>query len=294
MKKLKTSVLLALAAVSLSACMPIISKQGCMTTNWYQRGVNDGSRGASANIAPFAEQCAKYHININTNTYYQGWRRSIRSFCTYNKGLSYGRNGRGIPSGCAGSAGQRFYQGWQEGLRNFCSYSKGLALGEAGKGAPSICHGAVAGEFNRGYQTGSRRFCSNLNAGYSAGRNGLPYPSACSADQFPAFYNAYQNGLAYHNRTSGYQSRLDSINSRISDLISRYQYHENADGTYRLSSHHNTVNAKRHLVELNRLLRDRAILEHKIYKQNVRHRRNWDPNYNGGGNDGPIVININR
>lgn len=296
---------IALSTLFLSACAPHLSQQQCAGMNWYQMGVNDGLNGQRRDLSSAIQDCSQFHITVDASAYQRGLMQGFHQYCTYDRGFTIGSQGAGNPNICPASLSRNFNQGYNAGLHQYCSYDRGFSLGVQGAGNPGICPSSI-GKFNQGYTQGLRQFCTynrgyalgsqgtpnpntcpdNMNGnfnmgwqagatqycspdrGYSMGTQGADYPGMCSPALFPAFSNAYNRGSAIHNRSSDLQSRIDMANNRINDLVYKYDYRMNSDGTYRLGhGHHNqTPKAQARLQEVNDLVQERDHLLKEQFK----------------------------
>jgi hypothetical protein len=220
-----------LALLTLSGCAFHMSKQQCLTTNWYQRGFNAGSNGQRANVASDIVDCQKFHINVNSNAYERGWNAGIKRFCTYRRG----------------------YQ-----------------LGSQGQANPNICPaGQLQQHFNRGFHKGANVFCRNPSNGFALGRQGSGFPPACSSARFLAFNTSYQQGQAIHQRVSDVKNRISDINSRIDTLVSNYDFRQRADGFYKLGHRRQDAKAQYRLRQVNRMVRERNRLQSQSFRAEI-------------------------
>ena len=262
----------ALLTLFLSGCAMHMSQQECANTNWNQLGFNDGTRGAAhRDLDQDVSDCAKFKINVNAKAYEDGYQSGLARYCSYNKGRSLGNSGSQKSSVCNNGSFPSFQRGYKDGIRQYCTYQRGVSIGATGKANPGVCHG---GSFNQGFNKGIAEFCRHSNNGYSLGRTGKAYPAGCSQDRFPAFYESYQRGQTIHGRTAEIQSQIQPMTDKINELVEEHHYHLNADGSYRLGSHHHSDSAEAHLNEVNELIKDREHLKNKLFKTQT--GRYWD------------------
>jgi Protein of unknown function (DUF2799) len=75
---LHRAVVMALCALA-AGCISMSESQ-CRTTNWYDRGENDGIIGLQAKIDQYAYQCAKYQVQPVEQDYLAGWAYGYSEF----------------------------------------------------------------------------------------------------------------------------------------------------------------------------------------------------------------------
>ena len=64
----------ALSLFALTAACASMSESQCRTTNWYQRGENDGLIGLQAKIDQYADQCRRFGVQPAEQEYLSGWQ----------------------------------------------------------------------------------------------------------------------------------------------------------------------------------------------------------------------------
>lgn len=94
-----------LAAVA--ACATL-EKDECAVVNWYDLGVKDGQDGQRVTRADtYRNDCAKFGIPIDAQSFRAGWDVGIRQYCTPDVGFDQGIRGqryrRSCPAGLAGA-----------------------------------------------------------------------------------------------------------------------------------------------------------------------------------------------
>jgi hypothetical protein len=105
MKKI-TFGLIVLTAL-LSGCESM-SPSECATANWRERGVQDGNRGQSDNIAAYHESCAKAGIAADAASYRAGRTQGLQSYCRLDNAIKEGLAGRDYEDVCPAPGGQNF------------------------------------------------------------------------------------------------------------------------------------------------------------------------------------------
>lgn len=220
-------------ALLLAGCATHLSKAQCLSTNWYQMGLTAGRNGQRVNVNSAVQDCAKYHIHVNTNAYIRGWNAGVKRFCTYQRGYRLGSTGQANPRICpAGNLQQRFDQGFHRGARVFCRRS------------------------------------SN---GFALGREGKAFPPACRSAEFLAFDTSYQRGRAIYNRVSSIRREANNINGRINELVEHYGFRQRVDGFYKLGHERRkqTQKAQFRLEQVNHMVRERNRLQSQTFRASV-------------------------
>lgn len=109
-------VLLAVAAILLSACESISSEE-CLAADWYSLGVEDGAKGYSlSRLGAYRKDCAEVGVAPDAEMYSQGRMVGLESFCTYERGYAEGKRGAGNRAVCPpGPLEAEFMQGYNDG-----------------------------------------------------------------------------------------------------------------------------------------------------------------------------------
>jgi hypothetical protein len=186
---------MAFLLIAFSGCASHLNQQQCATMNWYERGLADGQAGSNMrNLQQDTIDCAKFQLPINAPNYQKGYKSGLKYFCTFQTGVNFGAQGNQPPAVC------------QSG-----PYFK---------------------EVLRGWKQGARQFCASPETGYSFGKDGKPYPSACNPAYYPEFKAEYDRGAILYQRISDLQSQIDRMNSTIRDLSYRYSLRYDGGGIY--------------------------------------------------------------
>lgn len=267
------SLILLAFALPLSACVHL-SKEQCLATNWQQVGYNDGVAGnAERNLASEIEDCQKFHISVNTQGYHQGWLTGLKTYCTpsFEQGKSDGSNGlsaNGIlnrNSRClSGSTPLKLNQyqaGFRTGQQLYCTYDNGLTIGLQGNQPPEVCTGTLKQRFIKGWETGARQYCGNSANAYNRGKEGKPYPAACSTTLYYTFKAEYDRGTILRQRLSDVQNQINAIDSAINNLVAQWQLRKTFDARGYELGENISDEAKRGLHEVKELLLRRDHLQ---------------------------------
>ena len=63
----------AIGLCALGAACASMSEDECRTTNWYQRGEQDGVRGLQPQLDLYSGQCSRHRIQPSAQEYMDGW-----------------------------------------------------------------------------------------------------------------------------------------------------------------------------------------------------------------------------
>lgn len=204
------------------------AKQFCTPT--YAQGVIDGQAGKGAGeMDGRLGFCQQVHLNLNLGAYEQGRQKGLTSFCTYENGNLYGREGNALPEVCPKYLQARFNAGWVNGQGQFCSQAEnGFALGKANK----------------------------------------PYPLTCNPNIYYAFKTEYDRGLTITHRLGDVQNRLNDLNARINEKVNRYSFFQNGNQYYRLGPDRSD-RARHELDEVNAMVRQKQPLDNELFNLQV-------------------------
>lgn len=97
-----------------------MDRESCLTTNWYEKGVEDGKVRGENRFPEYRRECTKERISIATKSqeYQKGILEGLRSWCTFQNGFNEGLEGRGSTSLCD-SVSPAFARGVEEGFVEF-------------------------------------------------------------------------------------------------------------------------------------------------------------------------------
>lgn len=108
---------LALIAVALAGC-ETMSKQECLSADWFQVGYLDGRDGKPrSHIEYIAESCAKTNIIPDRERYFYGRDKGLREYCTPENGFYLGNNGKSYSRVCPPETANGFEAAYNEGHR---------------------------------------------------------------------------------------------------------------------------------------------------------------------------------
>ena len=96
--------------VTLASCATL-DKDECAVANWYELGRADGESGRNiSRVSSYREDCAKFGIPIDDNSYRAGWDFGIRQYCTPENGFDRGIKGRFASKSCPVQLAAQFEQ----------------------------------------------------------------------------------------------------------------------------------------------------------------------------------------
>jgi len=112
--KPRTLATFALSAL-LSGCATMDRDQ-CLRADWYAVGLEDGARGRPVeHLGDHRRACAEHGITPQTERYLAGRNEGLKSYCTYERGLSAGRSGQSHSAVCPAGLAGSFSAGYQRG-----------------------------------------------------------------------------------------------------------------------------------------------------------------------------------
>jgi hypothetical protein len=115
---------LALLVVTMAGC-ETMSKEECLSADWYQTGYQDGRDGHDrARIESITESCAKTSVNPDREQYFLGRDRGLREYCTPAHGFDLGKNGTSYKRVCPPKSAGYFEKAYNEGKRIYDARQK--------------------------------------------------------------------------------------------------------------------------------------------------------------------------
>lgn len=107
----------ALLAIQLSGC-ETMSKEECLSADWYQVGYQDGRDGkARSQIEAIAKSCAKTNVTPDRERYFSGRNRGLHEYCTPEHGFYLGKEGTSYNHVCPPESAGSFEAAYSEGHR---------------------------------------------------------------------------------------------------------------------------------------------------------------------------------
>jgi len=111
MKKRYIASLCALLLGSLSGCSAI-SEEECRLGDWHQIGLSDGQNGQKNNAAKYNKDCSEYQVQVDLKVYNDGRYEGLKSFCTYENGVSVGQANKSYNNVCPADLSNEFLLGY--------------------------------------------------------------------------------------------------------------------------------------------------------------------------------------
>jgi len=110
---------IAASLLALSACATMDESQ-CLNVDWYAVGVEDGAAGRPlTRLGDHRRACAKYGVAPQAERYMAGRNEGLKSFCTYERGYTLGRAGRGYAHVCPEPLAAHYRAGYRDGREHY-------------------------------------------------------------------------------------------------------------------------------------------------------------------------------
>lgn len=97
-----------------------MDRESCLATNWYDKGVRDGSSSGQDKFLQYQRECSQERISIlsRSGEYKKGLIEGLRSWCTFQNGFNRGLDGYGGTVVCD-NINPAFGRGYEEGYREY-------------------------------------------------------------------------------------------------------------------------------------------------------------------------------
>jgi Protein of unknown function (DUF2799) len=93
-----------------------LDKDECRSADWYAIGLEDGARGRPVErLGDHRRACAQHGVAPQPERYLAGRNEGLKTFCTYERGFSHGRQGQAYAGGCPAQLAAGFQAGYQTG-----------------------------------------------------------------------------------------------------------------------------------------------------------------------------------
>lgn len=110
-------ILLIMISSLLSGC-ETMSREECLSADWYQIGYQAGREGKErSHIEDIAASCARIHISPDRGSYFSGRERGLREYCSPSHGFNLGTNGNTIRQVCPPESANRFEAAYSQGRK---------------------------------------------------------------------------------------------------------------------------------------------------------------------------------
>lgn len=108
--------LLCLLGLGLTSGCASMSKDECLTADWYAIGFEDGAKGFdSSAVARHRKACAKAGVTANFRAWEKGRQEGVRQFCTPARGYDVGHSGGNYNGVCPADLEDAFLAAYGEG-----------------------------------------------------------------------------------------------------------------------------------------------------------------------------------
>jgi len=99
----------------LSGCANL-SKEECLNADWYEIGYNDGVEGKKrSRLNNHIKACAEYHVSAQTQPYFKGREKGLKSYCTVENALQIGLRGYSYNHVCPSHIESAFLKKYRQG-----------------------------------------------------------------------------------------------------------------------------------------------------------------------------------
>lgn len=103
------------ASLALAGCATL-SKDECLTVNWFEIGQSDGASGRDLSyLSNHREACASHGVAVNPDLYSAGRNQGLLQYCRPSVGYNRGENGSQYNGVCPEHLESGFLRGYQEG-----------------------------------------------------------------------------------------------------------------------------------------------------------------------------------
>lgn len=145
-------------ALTLSACATM-NKDECLVADWQAVGYQQGLKGQNAgSFEKYQKSCAKHQISADFSAFKQGHAQGINDYCTFEQGLTLGKNGHQSNNLCTYKKFPDFAEGYDSGISQYCNYANGYDLGAQSKNIPSVCPTKHYPDFASGHANGLQKY----------------------------------------------------------------------------------------------------------------------------------------
>jgi hypothetical protein len=124
---LRTSIKLFVVLAALAALpgCASLSKDECLSANWYDIGIRDGANGRGEEyVAHHAAACSKLGVEPDRERWLDGRDRGLERYCTARNGFRVGEYGGSYNGVCFAIDEHQFLRGYDAGRRVYDSKSR--------------------------------------------------------------------------------------------------------------------------------------------------------------------------
>ncbi len=112
---------LSIVVAAISGCATM-SKEECLTADWYMIGQGDAEQGSSRTMLDVRRKdCAKAGVTPSLRDYDAGYEKGLKRYCTASNGYTQGVSGANYQGICTGFRADDFLSGYNSGLELFAA-----------------------------------------------------------------------------------------------------------------------------------------------------------------------------
>ena len=105
-------------ATAAAAGCATLSRDECLTADWYGIGVEDGLQGYPlTRISGHRKACARHGVTVDMDAYRDGHEAGAREFCRPQNGYQLGRSGKSYPGICPDDLEDEFVAAYRNGIQ---------------------------------------------------------------------------------------------------------------------------------------------------------------------------------
>ena len=223
---------------SVSGCSSI-SEEECLLGDWYQVGLSDGQKGKNSHAAEYNKDCSEYQVQVDVKLYSEGRSEGLKSFCTYENGVSLSKSNQSYNNVCPAELSLEFLSGYTP-YHNLAS-----AQSEQRSYESNINHYVALLDGHSLSDSDRKTYEANLKS------------ARYKLDQAEYKVSKYENELALHkiqveknkiveelSNNDLPSSRKDQLNKRLNTLDKQQSFYEN------LSQTENTIRSIKGIADL--------------------------------------------
>ncbi len=105
--------LLLLFVTSIFAGCATLNEEDCQLGDWYSIGLQDGQNGQKNRASTYSKECSEYNVQVDLNEYKKGRSEGLKSYCTYENGVSVGEQNLSYGRVCPAGLASEFLSGYQ-------------------------------------------------------------------------------------------------------------------------------------------------------------------------------------
>jgi len=154
--------------------------------------------------------------------------------------------------------------GRQTGLKTFCTFENGANFARQGALLPEVCPPQLNANFSSGWATGREQLCNHPKNGFALGKSLKSYPAICSPEIYAAFASEYHRGEVIGQRILALHIKIDPLNEKIAAKVNRYSFVRNVNGNYDLDGD-GSNDAKEALGTVKSMVKEKQPYERELF-----------------------------